>query len=489
MTYFILTMVLTLLITFWAARRSSGRAAMYCASSSLTGAQNGLAIAGDFMSANTFLGMVALYFASGIDSAIYYCAPLLGLYLLFRFIAGPLRRLGRFTLGDVMRSRFPGMRIRMLLGTTTVTISLIYLLAQLVGAGALMSILFGMSFVAGVVLVGALTTTYVVFGGMLATTWVQIVKATLLVCVIVALCVLAVLKGGDLHGLYAQVAEVSGPSPFRFGGMRLDIYSMFSLATGLILGMLGLPHLLMRLFTVPDERAARRSVVVAGGIILVSFTLMFGIISPAALAFVKDVPQFHDAQGAILGGPNMITVHLASALGGQALFGIVAAVAFSTILAVVAGLTVTMATAFSHDICAAIGRFTPRSERAELFRFRLAAALSTTLAVALAIAFQRENLAFLVAMAFSVAASTTFPMLVLTLYWRGLTAAGVVAAGVVGLVLSVALIVVGPACWVKTLGFAAPLFPSDYPALVAVPIAFASAWVVSQLTTRAAIPA
>jgi cation/acetate symporter len=477
---FIFTMVLTLLITVWAARRGAERAAMYCASSTLTSTQNGLAIAGDFLSANTLLGMVALYFADGVDASIYYCSPLLGLYLMLKFVAGPLRRLGRFTLADVIHGRFPDERLRRLLGVACILISLIYLVAQLVGAGALMSILFGMSFDTGAIVVGALTTIYVVFGGMLATTWVQIVKATLLLLVIAWISVLAVSKGGGVEALYARVGEVAASDLLRFGGMHLGVYSTLSLIMSLTLGMLGLPHLLVRLFTVPDERTARNSISMAAGVIFVSFALMFTIISPAAVAFVKDAAQFHDSRGAILGGPNMITLHLTSALGGRTLFGIASAVTFSTILAVIAGLTVTTATAFSHDICATTRWLRPRDERGELVRFRMAALLSTAVGVGLAILFQRENLAFLVAMAFSVAASTTFPMLILTLYWRRLTADGAVAGGWAGVIASITLIVVSPACWVKTFGFPTALFPSDYPALVSVPLAFLAAWWVSR---------
>ena len=480
MTPFILTMALTLLIAIWAARRGSERAAMYSASATLTSTQNGLAIAGDFLSANTLLGMVALYFTSGIDALIYYCSPLLGLYLMLKFVAGPLRRLGRFTLADVIGGRFPDERLRRLLGVISILISVMYLVAQLVGGGALMSILFGTSFDTGVMIVGGLTATYAVFGGMLATSWVQIVKATALLSVIAWISVLAMWHSGGIEAIYERVGQVAGGGLLRFGGMHLGVYSTLSLITSLTLGMLGLPHLLVRIFTVPDERAARNSISVATRVIFISFALMFAVISPAAVAFVKTAAQFHDSSGAILGGPNMITLHLASALGGQTLFGIASAVTFSTILAVVGGLTVTIATAFSHDICTTIQWLAPRDERGELVRFRLAALLSTVIAAGLAVVFQRENLAFLVATAFSVAASTTFPMLILTLYWRGLTANGAMTAGWVGMVVSMALIVLSPACWVKTFGFPVALFPSDYPALVSVPFAFFAAWWVSR---------
>lgn len=482
MIWFLVTTALTLLITLWAARRGRDRAAMYAASSSLTSAQNGLAIAGDFMSANTFLGMVALYAASGIDAALYYCAPLVGFALMIRYLAGPLRRAGRFTLGDVMQARFPQPRMRLLLGVSTIVISLIYLVAQLVGAGALLSVLFGLSFGWAVTTVGLLMTTYVVFGGMLATTWVQIVKASLLLCAIVVLATLILAKAGGVTSLYAKLPSDEVARLFHFGGMGLGVFSAASLALGLTAGMLGLPHLLIRLFTVSDARAARGSIAVAASVVFIAFAIMFWVISPAAVVFVKRAPAFHDASGALIGGQNMLTVHLATATGGEILFGLVAAVAFATILAVVAGLTVAIATAFAHDVCAAIRTHDSANERTELVRFRLAALGAAAAAVSLAVLFQHQNLAFLVAMAFAVAASATFPPLILTLYWRGLTAEGALAGGVVGLLLSVGLIVLGPACWVTTLGFAHPVFPSDYPALIAVPAAFVTAWTVSRCT-------
>jgi cation/acetate symporter len=483
MIWFLVTTAFTLVITLWASRRARDRAAMYAASSSLTSTQNGLAIAGDFMSANTFLGMVALYAESGIDSAIYYCTPLVGFALMVRYLAGPLRRLGRYTLGDVIQTRFPLPRMRRLIGVSTIVISLIYLVAQLVGAGALISVLFGLSFNASVITIGGLMTTYVVFGGMLATTWLQIVKAGMLMCCMLAIGALLVVKTGGITQLYARLGSDEAAALFRLGGMHLGVFSAASLALGLTAGMLGLPHLLIRLFTVPDERTARRSIVVATGVLFICFALMFFVISPGAVAFVKHNAAFHDATGALLGGRNMFTVHLASAVGGKILFGLVAAVAFATILAVVAGLTVAIAIAFSHDVCAPSSPHHAIGERWDLVRFRLAAIGSSAVAVSLAVVFQSQNIAFLVAMAFAVAASATFPPLILTLYWKGLTAEGALASAFVGLLLSVALTVLGPACWVNTFGFSAPVFPSDYPSLIAVPAAFVTAWAVSRWRT------
>ena len=481
---FIATVALTLVITAWAARRGQDRASMYAASSSITGGQNGLAIAGDFMSATTVLGVVGLYFLGGVDTMIYFIAPLASLCLILLWIAGPLRRLGQFTLGDVLVARLNDPKMRVFSGISTIVISLIYLVAQLVGAGALISVLFGLSFNHAVVIVGALMAIYIVFGGMLAATWVQIIKAVLLLIGIVVLAGLSIQAGGGVGGLYDKAAAVHalGERLFSFGGLKLDLFSTVSLAAGLTLGILGLPHLLIRLFTVPDERAARRSIVSACLAIGLVFILTFAVIGPAGVAFVTHNPAFTDASGAVSGGNNMVAIHLADAVGGPVLYGVFSAIAFATILAVVAGLTIAIASATSHDVFHAGHTNQDRSEAGELWLFRLAAIAAAVVAVLLAIVFQKENVAYLVALAMTVAASTNFPVVILSLYWRGLTTAGALSGGLVGLVASVGLIVLSPGVWVKVLHHSTAIFPSEYPALASAPLAFLVCWLVSKAT-------
>ena len=485
---FLVTIAATLVITAWAARRGQDRASMYAASGRITGAQNGLAIAGDFMSATTVLGVVGLFFGGGVDTMIYFLAPLAAMCLILLWIAGPLRRLGRFTLGDVLVARLNSPAMRVFSGVSTIVISLIYLIAQLVGAGALISVLFGLSFTHAVLIVGALMAIYITFGGMLAATWVQIIKAVLLIIGVLVLCALTVRAGGGLGGLYAraEAAHHLGANLFQFGGMKLSPFSAISLAVGMTLGILGLPHLLIRFFTVPDEGAARRSIVVACSIIALVFILTFAVIGPGAVAFVTGNPAFITAAGAVKGGPNMVVVHLADAVGGEVLFGAFSAVAFATILAVVAGLTIAIASATSHDVFGAYRSDRPRSETGELWVFRLAAVAASVVAVSLAIVFQKENVAYLVALAMTVAASTNFPVVILSLYWRGLTTAGALVGGLVGLIASVGMIIASPPVWVKVLGHPTPLFPSDYPALISAPLAFAVIWLVSKATAKRA---
>ncbi len=481
---FLATVVATLAITAWAARRGSDRASMYAASARITGGQNGLAIAGDFMSATTVLGVAGLYFVGGVDTMIYFIAPLAAMCLILLWIAGPLRRLGRYTLGDVLVARLQNRSMRVFSGVSTIAISLIYLIAQLVGAGALIEILFGISFNHAVVIVGALMAIYIVFGGMLAATWVQIVKAVLLIIGVLILSALCVRAGGGFGGLYAKAASLHhlGTDLFHFGGLKLNLFSAVSLGAGLTLGILGLPHLLIRFFTVPDEAAARRSMVVAASIIGLVFILTFAVIGPASVAFVLHNPQFTTPAGGVIGGNNMVAVHAARFAGGEILYGAFAAVAFATILAVVAGLTIAIASATSHDVFHPGHSDVQRNEASELWLFRAAAIAASVAAVALAIVFQKENVAYLVALAMTVAASTNFPVVILTLYWRRLTTAGALTGGIVGLISSVGLIVVGPGVWVRVLHHAAPIFPAEYPALVSTPLAFLVCWLGSLAT-------
>jgi cation/acetate symporter len=486
MICFVLVVAATLVITRWAARRAAGREGFYAANSSISAGQNGLAIAGDFVSAATLLGTTAIYFGSGADSILYLLPFLLGLCLMLAWIAGPLRQLGRFTLGDVVTARLNSPVLRVYSGVSTITISLIYLVAQLVGAGGLISILFGLPFLAAVVIVGALMAVYVIFGGMVAATWVQVIKASVLLAAIAVLAALCLVKGGGLSGIYerAAAAHALGPRLFALGGQKMGLFSTVSLVAGLALGTMGLPHLLIRAFTVRDARESQRSVAIGTAIIAAVLAVVYLIIAPATVAFVAGARQFQDASGALRGGPNMAVIHLASAVGGDLLFGAIAAVAFATILAVVAGLTVAIASAAAHDIYAALKTHTGSGEREELGVFRATAIGASAAAVLLAMALQHENIAVLVAAALALAASANFPVIFLVIYWRGLTVAGAVSGGLAGLASALLLLILGPDVWVKVLGFAAPVFPVEYPTLITMPLAFAVAVTVSLATPR-----
>jgi cation/acetate symporter len=487
MICFVVVVLATLAITRWAARRASGREGFYAANGSISAGQNALAIAGDFVSAATLLGTTAIYFAAGADNIMYLLPFLLGLCFMLAWIVGPLRELGRFTLGDVVTARLRSPVLRIYSGFSTITISLIYLVGQLVGAGGLISILFGLPFLAAVIIVGVLMAIYVTLGGMIAATWVQVIKAAVLLAAIAALAVLCLVRAGGLSEIYTRAAAVHelGPRLFSLGGLKMSLFSTVSLVAGLAFGTMGLPHLLIRAFTVRDARESQKSVAIGTAIIAAVLGVVFLVIAPATVAFVHGAPEFLDAKGAIRGGANMAVVHLASAVGGQPLFGVIAAVAFATILAVVAGLTVSIASAASHDIYATLTKRKVADEGHELWVFRLTAISASVLAVVLAVALQHENIAVLVAGALVLAASANFPVLFLVIYWRGLTVAGAVAGGLTGLTSALVLLILGPSVWVKVLGFASPIFPSDYPTLITMPLAFLTCWLVSSFTRGA----
>lgn len=474
----------TLIITRWASARASGREGLYAASGQISPAQNGLAIAGDFVSAATLLGTTAIYFAAGADSILYLVPFLLGLCLMLAWIVGPLRELGQFTLGDVYASRLNSPTLRIFSGICTVIISLLYLVAQLVGAGGLIAVLFGIPFIAAVVLVGSLMAIYVTYGGMVAATWVQVIKAGILLTAITVLALLCLLKAGSLENLYrqAEARHDLGSRLFALGGLKLSMFSSVSLVIGLSFGTMGLPHLLIRAFTVRDARASQKSVAIGATIIATVLAVLFLVISPATVAFVRGVAAFQDSAGGLRGGGNMAVIHLATAVGGDIFFGIIAAVAFATILAVVAGLTVSIASAAAHDIGAAFRNPHSSDEEHELLFFRFAAIAASIVAVALSVALQDENIAVLVAAALVIAASANFPILFLAIYWRKLTIGGALAGGIAGLTSAIILLILGPTVWVKLLGFAAPIFPSEYPTLITMPLAFIVAWVTSLMS-------
>lgn len=483
---FAVVMAITVGIAVWAGRKVSDPEMMYAAGGRISPLQNGLAIMGDFVSAAAIFGSVALFFTAGASMAVYSVAPLVGLCLLLSLMAGPLRRLGRFTIGDVLMAKLPRPYVRMFAGCCTLVLSQMYIVAQLVAAGSLFSILLAIPYSLSVSVIGILVVLYVGYGGMLATTWVQIGKAVLLLSGVVLMGVLAVVKAGSLTALHAKAQAAFGPGMGALDSLTTSSFSTLSLAASLVLGMMGMPHLLIRFLTVPDGRAAERSVLISAALVALVLATILLLIGPATLAFVKGVPAYESAPGEIAGGANMIFIHLSNALGGELLAGIIVAVAFSTILAVVAGLGVAMSSTAAHDIFVPWqeGRGKTPSEKANRLIFRLTAAITAFIGVLLALLLQHENVAFLSALAFGIAASTNFPILLLALYWRGLTGPGAVAGGSAGLILSIGLLIAGPTVWQKILGHAEPLFPSDYSTLIAAPAAFLTAMVVSLLGRR-----
>ncbi len=492
--------LLTLFITKWAAARTKSAAVFYTAGGNITGFQNGLAIAGDFMSAASFLGISAAVMASGYDGLIYSIGFLVGWPILTFLMAERLRNLGKFTFADVAAFRFKQAPIRIFAASGTLVVVSFYLIAQMVGAGQLIKLLFGLEYWMAVVIVGALMMVYVLFGGMTATTWVQIIKACMLLGGATFMAFMVLLNFGfSLEALFAQAVEIkaglatasgktsadaaaAGQSIMGPGNFVKDPISAISFGMALMFGTAGLPHILMRFFTVPSAKEARKSVMWATGWIGYFYLLTF-IIGFGAITFVLTNPEFLDATGALKGGNNMAAVHLANAVGGNVFLGFISAVAFATILAVVAGLTLSGASAVSHDLYATVIKGGKADGASELRVSRMTTVALGILAVLLGIVFEKQNVAFMVSLAFAIAASANFPVLFMSVLWKDCTTRGAVIGGFLGLISSVLLTIVSPSVWEATLGYpkGSALFPYASPALFSITIGFVGIWLFSIL--------
>ena len=465
---------LTLGITYWAARRTSTTEHFYAAGRSVTAGQNGIALAGDYMSAASFLGIAGLVSTSGFDGLIYSTGWLVGWPVVLFLIAEPLRNLGRFTFADVVAARLDPVPVRIAAASGTLATIAFYLIAQMVGAGSLIRLLFGIPYEGAVVIVGAAMMAYVLFGGMLATTWVQIVKAVLLLGGAAALALLVLSRFHfDPRELFAAASAQYGAGVLAPGQLVSNPLDTVSLGLALMFGTAGLPHILMRFYTVPDARAARKSVFIATGLIgmfyLMTFILGFGAMVLVGPSAIKAV----DAGG------NMAAPMLAELLGGRPFLGFIAAVAFATILAVVAGLALSGAAAISHDLWASVVRKGSPKPGEELRVARAATVGLAVVAILLGIAFKGQNVAFMVGLAFAIAASANFPALVLSVFWRRTSTAGAASSMIVGTVSTLVLIALSPAVQVDLLHNATAWFPLKNPAVVTIPLSFAVGVLVS----------
>ncbi|MFG3452720.1 cation acetate symporter [Stutzerimonas stutzeri] len=475
---FVVFIVFTMGITKWAAKRNTSTSDYYTAGGSITGFQNGLAIAGDFMSAASFLGISALVYTSGYDGLIYSIGFLVGWPVILFLMAERLRNLGKFTFSDVASYRLGQTQIRILSAFGSLIVVAFYLIAQMVGAGKLIQLLFGLDYYVAVVLVGVLMVMYVLFGGMLATTWVQIIKAVLLLSGATFMAVMVMKAVNfDFGSLFAEAVNIheKGAAIMSPGGLVSDPISAISLGLALMFGTAGLPHILMRFFTVADAKEARKSVFYATGFIGYFYILTF-IIGFGAILLVSTNPEFKDAAGAIIGGTNMVAIHLANAVGGNLFLGFISAVAFATILAVVAGLTLAGASAVSHDLYACVIKKGKAKEEDEMRVTKITTLSLGVVAILLGIIFEKQNIAFMVGLAFSIAASCNFPVLFLSMYWKGLSTRGALIGGSLGLATALVLTVISPTVWVDVFGYAEAIFPYKYPALFSMIVAFAGIW-------------
>ena len=498
----------TLWITKWAAGKTRSASDFYTAGGGITGFQNGLAIAGDYMSAASFLGISAQVMMSGYDGLIYSIGFLVGWPILTFLLAERLRNLGKFTFADVAGYRFAQGPFRMFAASGTLVVVAFYLIAQMVGAGHLIKLLFGLDYWIAVVLVGVLMMVYVLFGGMTATTWVQIIKACMLLAGVTFMGFMIMSKYGfSFEALFSEgvkvktaIAAAGGKEPdvaaklglsiMGPGGFIKDPISAISFGMALMFGTLGLPHILMRFFTVPDAKEARKSVGWATVWIGYFYILIF-IIGFGAITMVLTNPEMADTvKGVIKGGAgtsNMAAVLVAKSVGGDVFYGFISAVAFATILAVVAGLTLSGASAVSHDLYATVFKNGNADSASELKVSRLTTLTLGAIAVLLGIVFEKQNVAFMVALAFAIAASANFPVLLLSVLWKGCTTRGAVIGGFLGLISSVGLTIVSPSVWEGTFGNppGSAWFPYTSPALFSMTIGFVGVWLFSVLDKSA----
>ena len=487
---FFVFVLMTLGITYWAASRTKTTSDFYTAGGGITGFQNGLAIAGDYMSAATLLGLTAMMYVQGVDAYIYMLSFFVGWPIILFLMAERLRNLGKFTFADITAYRLDQGKVRTMAAISGLTVVCFYLVAQMVGAGQLIKLLFGLDYNIALFVVGALMMVYVTFGGMVATTWVQIIKACMLLVGGTTVGVLAFSQFNfSFDELTTRAMEVHklGQGLLNPGSLLADPVTAISLGLGLMFGTAGLPHILMRFFTVTNAKEARKSVLYASGIVAYFFNVI-AIMGLCAILIVGQNPEYFEGGvlgGKVIGGGNMIAMHLAQAVGGNLLLGFLSAVAFATILAVVSGLALAGAAAISHDIYATVIMKGKSDEATELRVTKIATIGLGIVAVLLGMAFEKMNIAFMVALAFGVAASANFPVLIMSMYWRGLTTKGALAGGYLGLISAVSFVVLSKSVWVDVLGFASPIFPYTQPALFSMPLAFLATILVSKMDSSA----
>ncbi|MEO5345315.1 MAG: cation acetate symporter [Magnetococcus sp. YQC-9] len=497
---FFIFVAVTLGITYWAAARTKSTKDFYAAGGGITGFQNGLAIAGDYMSAASFLGISSMVFAKGYDGLIYSVGWLVGWPIILFLMAEQLRNLGRYTFADIVSFRLSQVPVRTMSALGTICTVILYLIAQMVGAGQLIRTLFGLPYEFAVVIVGVLMILYVAFGGMIATTWVQIIKAVLLLsgATFIALGALNHV-GFNLETFFSTAQEgikgsiladhkkivSTGQDLFAPGALITDPLSAISLGLALMFGTAGLPHILMRFFTVSNAKEARKSVFYATGFIGYFYILTF-IIGFGAVLLVAPEARYIDAvKGTLMGGNNMAAIHLSHATGGDLFLGFISAVAFATILAVVSGLTLAGASAVSHDIYASAIKKGNVDERTEMRISKMAAIVIGIIAIYLGIQFEKQNVAFMVGLAFAIAASANFPILILSVYWKNLTTRGAVLGGALGLISTITMVVLSKTVWVDVFGNKEALFPYKDPAIFSMSLAFFGCWIGSKLDNSA----
>jgi cation/acetate symporter len=474
--FFFIIVAVTLVITYFAAKKTKTSSEFYAAGRSVSAMQNGFALAGDYMSAASFLGISGMVALKGYDGMIYATGWLVGWPALMFLVAEPLRNLGKFTFADVVAFRLRQKPVRIAAAIGGILTVLFYTIAQMVGSGQLIRLMFGLDYTVAEIIVGVVMLAYVLFGGMLATTWVQIIKAGLLLFGVTLLTILVMNQFGWSPGtLYAAVVDRYGQVALEPGGLVTSPLEAVSLGLALMFGLLGLPHILMRFYTVPDAKAARKSVLYATGLIGYFYVIIPIVGFGSAVLVGRDFMTQFDKGG------NMAAPLLAELLGGTPFLGFIAAVAFATILAVVAGLTLAGASAYSHDIYVNVIKGGHATEEEQVKSAKLATVVFGVVAVGLGIAFKGQNVAFMVGLAFAIAASANFPALLLSIVWKRFTTQGAVWSILVGALSSCSMIVLSKTVWVDVFGFETAIFPMKNPAVFSMSAAFAVGIVASLL--------
>lgn len=479
---FFIFVLTTLIITWWAARLTKTKAAFFTAAGGVKPLHNALAIAGDFMSAATLLGITGLMFFRGYDAYILSFGIIVGWALMLMMIAERFRNLGRFTFVDVISYRLEGQSVRVLMALCSLVVVVFYLIGQMVGAGKLIQLLFGLDYIYAVIIVSVLMVLYVTFGGMIATTWVQMIKALLLLSggAFISFALLAKF-GFSFGALLKSAVDVHpmGQALLEPGGwLKKDPLNVWTVGLTMCFGIMGLPHILMRFFTVKNANAARKSVTYATLIMSVFYVFIL-IIGLGSVAIIWGHPAYYDPSGKLIGGSNMVALHTARALGGDFLFGFMSAVAFATILAVVAGLTLAASAAISHDLYTIAFKKGKADPKTELKIMKISVLAIGALSIILGVLFETQNIAVVTAFALAIAASVNFPLLLLSMYWRGLTSKGAVRGGALTFVFTLVIIILSQNVWVQVLGHEKAIFPYVYPTVFTMPAGFLLIWVFS----------
>ncbi|MES9685159.1 cation acetate symporter [Bacillus sp. AFS001701] len=484
-TLFLIIVLGTLVITYFASKKTKDAKDFYTAGGGLTGWQNGFAIAGDYMSAASFLGIAGAIALTGFDGFFYSIGFLVAYLVVLYLVAEPLRNLGKYTLADMIAARFDQRKVRGVAALNTMTISIFYMIAQLVGAGALIKLLLGIDYTTAVLIVGILMTVYVIFGGMRATSWVQIVKAILLMLGTLVISIIVFAKFNfNINEMFSQMRTATPlKDSFLNPGVKYtNGLDTISLNLALVLGTAGLPHILVRFFTVRDAKTARKSVVYATWLIG-AFYIMTIFLGFGAAAFVgnSEIIKANPAG-------NMAAPLLAEVLGGNFLFAFVSAVAFATILAVVAGLVLTAASAFAHDFYNEILKQGKATEKEQVTMARYASIGVALISILLAIFAQTLNVAFLVSLAFAVAASANLPVILFTIYWKRFNTTGAITGMLTGLLSAIILVAISPNIWSpiegKAIFVGEPLINLMNPGIISIPLGFIAAYLGTILSSK-----